>query len=167
MAQDTEYLTVALTGYFKNLEGSNYKDVISAGRAAGLALELDKPFMAQGVWQRTVPVVAGMPTLNEFRAGYEAHPNLFNAFATGEKDKAHFTAPGTRFSNATGSYARALYFAVNAKQLAVGESLEYWAAHWGVQALVSAGFPREAAQLSEAILKGRALETVQKKSPGV
>jgi hypothetical protein len=170
MTKDTEYLKSAFMGYAANLGEPKFGDeeAISAGRAAGLALEMGNFQMAQLMWRNYVPAVAGMPSLAQFRAAYETHSQLFKAFDTGEeKDGAAFTAPGTRFSNAAGSYARGLYYAARTTKAAGDNSLEFWASRWGSQALMSAGFFKEATRLSEAILKGQPLEMVQAKSPGM
>ena len=150
----------AFDGYAANLKNPNIagERVISIGRAAGLAWDMGQEKVAQTIFNE-VPLLAGMPRLAQFRAGYEAHKDAFAEFATGSV--AYPTAPGTPFLNAAGSYARALHYAAIAKERAGGDSVEHWAGMHGANALLKAGFPKQAAQITHAIESGVALAAVK------
>lgn len=150
----------AFDGYAANLKNPNLEGerIISVGRAAALAREMGQEKGAQAIWNE-VPVLAGMPSFAQFYAGYEAHKDGFAEFARGST--VYPTAPGTPFSNAAGSYARALNYAAIAKAPAGVDSTEHWAGVQGANALLKAGFPEQAAQLTQAIESGVALAAVK------
>ncbi len=164
-------IRAAFDGYAANLKNPSFDSdqrIISVGRAAGLAWESAPASegqernlwlsRAQAIWNE-VPVVAGMPSFADFRAGYEAHQDAFaEAFKTGSTT--YPTAPGTPFSNAAGSYARALHYATIAKARAGANGPEHWAGVHGVNALTAAGFPAQAQRIHDAIENGVALEVV-------
>ncbi len=125
-------------------EGSR---AIAAGRAAGLAWDLGKENIAQALWSKEIPNVVGMPSFAEFRAGYEKNKAAFEAFDYGED----FTASGTPFSNAAGSYAYALDNAARGKEALAGGETK-WVGVWGAKALVAAGFVDKAEKLNAAII---------------
>ena len=154
MAETQQEIRAAYDAYTSGLEqwDGQGSRAIAIGRTAGLALDLGKETIAQALWKE-IPSLTGMPSLAEFRKGYEANPQAFAEFG----DLKHFPAGGTPFSNAAGSYAFALDNAAKATKPAVVDSEEYWAGHWGEKALTAAQFPTEAVQLNQAILDGKQL----------
>lgn len=166
MAIDQTYAQAAFTkqhDYLNSgmaeLEGSR---AIAVGRAAGLAWDAGMEKIAKAVWDKEIPSAAGMPNFIEFRKAYEVHHNAFGEFETGE-GKA-FTAVGTPFSNAAGSYAFALDNAVRGNEALAGGAPQ-WVAYWGAKALEAAGFKEQAVQLNHAIMSGALL--ARQKAPEI
>ena len=164
MAATQQEIQAAYEAYTSGLEqwDGQGSRAIAIGRTAGLALDLGKENVAQALWKE-IPSLAGMPSLAEFRKGYEANPQAFVDFG----NIMHFPAGGTAFSNAAGSYAFALDNAAKANTPAGEDSVEYWAGEWGAKALTAAGFPQQATQLKQATHAGKALAAAPVKgSPG-
>ena len=159
MTIDKAYVQAAFTQQYAYLNSGNAEKegsrAICAGRAAGLACDAGKENLAKAIWAKEIPAVAGMPNFADFRKGYLAHRNAFGEFETGE-GKA-FTAVGTPFSNAAGSYAFALDNVIRGRA-AGGDP--HWVAHWGAKALEVAGFKEQAVQLSQAVTGVTSLGTV-------
>lgn len=142
MTTDTPSLTTLLDSQLAyTISGEAAKDgsvAIARGRTAGLAIQCGLPATAKQFWAQ-VPALSDMPDFDTMHARYAANPEAFATFG----DAGHFSAPGTAFSNAMGSYAYALdYLSRGEQALAGGEA--QWICHWGAAALRAAGFPEKA-----------------------
>ena len=118
---------------------------IALGRGAGAAKLLGDESSVTEIWQKLEQLkpgstcVKGMPNLDELLTGYSANPSNFAEFG----DTGHFSAGGNAFSNAVGSYARALA-QISERVPAQVEGEENWAYHWGAKALKAAGLDKAA-----------------------
>lgn len=146
--------------------------IIAAARAAALAKDAGLDNIAEAISSKYIPNVKGMPSFKEFRKGYEENKDKegFKRFETGVPDPRHptgaigFRHPGTKFSNAAGSYAFALDAAANGDAAFKNGGDREPTGNWAFDALTAAGFPEQAKILQEAVIAGIQLETVKVKS---
>lgn len=155
--------------YLSNLSEAELAEegsiAIAAGRAAGMAKNAGLDNIAEVIWNKYIPNVKNMPTLEEFWEGYSKNANNgnFAGFKTGainEDDpqkRVAFPHPGTEFSNACGSYAYALAVAAKGDEALAGGERTSTAA-WAKKALTAAGYVEKANNLESALISEKNLE---------